>query len=97
MKRTNHIRRAAAVLLSLLLCAQTAAPALAADSRTIYINSAGDLLLDKGFTREYGARQIDRTVDSLLKPLLMREMLFGKLRKGGKAKAEAKNGKIVLT
>ena len=38
-----------------------------------------------------------RTVDSLLKPLLMREMLFGKLRKGGKAKAEAKNGKIVLT
>ena len=60
-------------------------------------NSARELLLDKGFTREYGARQIDRTVDSLLKPLLMREMLFGKLRKGGKAKAEAKNGKIVLT
>ena len=44
MKRTNHIQRAAAVLLSLLLCAQTAAPALAADSRTIYIDSAGDLL-----------------------------------------------------
>ena len=60
-------------------------------------NSARELLLDKGFTREYGARQIDRTVDSLLKPLLMRGMLFGKLRKGGKAKAEAKNGKIVLT
>ena len=60
-------------------------------------NSARELLLDKGFTREYGARQIDRTVDSLLKPLLMHEMLFGKLRKGGKAKAEAKNGKIVLT
>ena len=60
-------------------------------------DSARELLLDKGFTREYGARQIDRTVDSLLKPLLMREMLFGKLRKGGKAKAEAKNGKIVLT
>ncbi len=60
-------------------------------------NSARELLLDKGFTREYGARQIDRTVDSLLKPLLMREMLFGKLRKGGKAKAEAQNGKIVLT
>lgn len=44
MKRIDHIRRAAAVLLSLLLCAQTAAPALAADSRTIYIDSAGDLL-----------------------------------------------------
>lgn len=57
-------------------------------------NSARELLLDKGFTREYGARQIDRTVDSLLKPLLMREMLFGKLRKGGKAKAEAKTARL---
>ena len=58
---------------------------------------AHSLLLDKGYTTEYGAREIDRTVGSLLKPRLMREMLFGKLRKGGKAKAEAKNGKIVLT
>ena len=37
-------------------------------------NSARELLLDKGFTREYGARQIDRTVDSMLKPLLMLEL-----------------------
>ena len=44
MKRIDHIRRAAAILLSLLLCTQTAAPALAADNRTIYIDSAGDLL-----------------------------------------------------
>ena len=29
-------------------------------------NSARELLLDKGFTREYGARQIDRTVDKTL-------------------------------
>ena len=43
------------------------------------------------------ARQIDRTVDSMLKPLLMREILFGKLRKGGKTKADAHDGKIVLT
>ena len=60
-------------------------------------DSAKELLLEKGFTREYGARQIDRTVDSMLKPLLMREILFGKLRKGGKTKAEAHDGKIVLT
>ncbi len=57
---------------------------------------AHDMLLDKGFTAEYGAREIDRTVDSTLKPLLMREMLFGSLRKGGKARADAKDGRIVL-
>ncbi len=58
---------------------------------------AHDLLLDKGYTAEYGAREIDRTVGTLLKPLLMREILFGKLRKGGKAKAETADGKIVLS
>lgn len=58
---------------------------------------AHSLLLDKGYTTEYGAREIDRTVGSLLKPLLMREILFGKLRKGGKAKAETADGKIMLS
>ena len=58
---------------------------------------AHSLLLDKGYTTEYGAREIDRTVSSLLKPLLMREILFGKLRKGGKAKAETADGKIMLS
>ena len=33
----------------------------------------------------------------MLKPLLMREILFGKLRKGGKAKAETADGKIMLS
>ncbi len=58
---------------------------------------AHSLLLDKGYTTEYGAREIDRTVGSLLKPLVMREILFGKLRKGGKAKAETADGKIMLS
>lgn len=40
-------------------------------------------LLARGFTAEYGAREIDRVISSLLKPLLMREILFGRLRKGG--------------
>lgn len=40
-------------------------------------------LLDRGFTAEYGAREIDRVISSLLKPILMREILFGRLRKGG--------------
>ncbi|MBQ8097529.1 MAG: AAA family ATPase [Prevotella sp.] len=40
-------------------------------------------LLSEGFTREYGAREMDRVIAQRLKPMLMREILFGSLRKGG--------------
>lgn len=42
-------------------------------------------MLDEGFSKEYGAREIDRLITHSLKPLLVNEILFGKLRKGGKA------------
>jgi len=41
------------------------------------------LLLKEGFTREYGAREMDRVINGKLKPVLMREMLFGSLKQGG--------------
>ena len=41
------------------------------------------LLLKEGFTREYGAREMDRVIAQRLKPLLMREILFGSLKNGG--------------
>ena len=40
-------------------------------------------LLNEGFTREYGAREMDRVINQRLKPLLMREILFGSLKEGG--------------
>ncbi len=40
-------------------------------------------LLKEGFTAEYGAREIDRVIARQLKPLMMREILFGSLRQGG--------------
>ena len=43
-------------------------------------------LLKEGFTREYGAREMDRVIAQRLKPLLMREILFGSLKQGGKVK-----------
>lgn len=46
---------------------------------------AREKLLEKGFTHEYGAREIDRVISRDLKPLFMREILFGKLRQGGDA------------
>ena len=46
-------------------------------------DAAFDHLLKEGFTREYGAREMDRVISQQLKPLLMREILFGSLKKGG--------------
>ncbi len=45
---------------------------------------AHEYLLNEGFTREYGAREMDRVIAQRLKPLLMREILFGSLKNGGK-------------
>jgi len=44
---------------------------------------AFDHLLKEGFTAEYGAREMDRVIAQQLKPLLMREILFGSLKEGG--------------
>lgn len=44
---------------------------------------ARDYLLRQGFTQQYGAREIDRTLQRYLNPILTREILFGSLRKGG--------------
>lgn len=47
-------------------------------------DQAFEQLLDEGFTREYGAREMDRVISQRIKPLLMREILFGSLQKGGR-------------
>ena len=51
-------------------------------------NAALAQLLDEGFSKEYGAREMDRVIGTRLKPLLMREILFGRLKKGGKIKID---------
>ncbi len=58
---------------------------------------AHEWLLDKGFTKEYGAREIDRVISSQLKPLLMREILFGKLKEGGKTHVSIEGDKLILS
>ncbi len=59
-------------------------------------NEARAMLLDKGFTREYGAREIDRVIGREVKPLLMREILFGKLKNGGDVTIGLKDEKLIL-
>lgn len=53
-------------------------------------------LLSIGFSREYGAREMDRAVIASLKPLLMREILFGSLKDGGEARFKLEDGHIIL-
>ena len=70
---------------------------LSAKSVTLHLSAeARELLLTKGFTPEYGARELDRVIGSMLKPLLMREILFGKLKKSGDAVVEVKDGALRL-
>lgn len=70
---------------------------LSAKNVTLHLSAeARELLLTKGFTPEYGARELDRVIGSMLKPLLMREMLFGRLKKSGDAVVEVKDGALRL-
>lgn len=70
---------------------------LSAKDVTLHLSAeARELLLTKGFTPEYGARELDRVIGSMLKPLLMREILFGRLKKSGDAVVEAKDGALRL-
>lgn len=70
---------------------------LSAKNVTLHLSAeARELLLTKGFTPEYGARELDRVIGSMLKPLLMREILFGKLKKNGDAVVDVKDGALRL-
>ena len=53
---------------------------------------AFEYILKEGFTPEYGAREMDRVISQKLKPLLMREILFGSLRQGGNITIGMKDG-----
>ena len=59
-------------------------------------DEAFDHLLNQGFTRDYGAREMDRVIGQQLKPLLMKEMLFGKLKQGGSVTIEKKNDGLAI-
>lgn len=55
-------------------------------------DEARDLLLQQGFTRDHGAREMDRVIATTLKPLLSREILYGKLKNGGNVNVEVSDG-----
>lgn len=57
---------------------------------------AHNYLLEIGFNKEYGAREMDRILQQNLNRLLMQEILFGKLKKGGTADVKLVNGSLTL-
>jgi len=59
-------------------------------------DEAIDYLVDKGFDHKMGARPMQRTIDQEVKKPLARELLFGKLKNGGKLTINTVDNKIVL-
>ncbi|MBP5437315.1 MAG: AAA family ATPase [Treponema sp.] len=52
------------------------------------------LIAEKGYSREFGARNIARTAESLIASPLVDQLLFGKLSGGGKVGLGVKDGEI---
>lgn len=57
---------------------------------------AETLLKRKGISTEFGAREIDRVIGGEIKPLLVDELLFGRLKKGGSCCLEAGEDRFQL-
>ena len=57
---------------------------------------AFNFLLHEGFTPEYGAREMDRVISQRIKPLLMKEILFGSLQNGGNITIELKDAGLSI-
>ena len=54
------------------------------------------LVKKKGISAEFGAREIERVIQSEIKPLLVDEILFGTLKDGGKCSLTVDDGKFKL-
>ena len=64
---------------------------------TLYADeSARKLIKEKGISAEYGAREIERVIRGSVKPLLVDEILFGRLKEGGRCRLAAIDGQFRL-
>jgi ATP-dependent Clp protease ATP-binding subunit ClpA len=54
-------------------------------------------LAEKGYSREFGARNIGRLVEDKIKTFFVDEVLFGSLAEGGKAVADLVDGEVAIS
>lgn len=59
-------------------------------------DEALDFLTDLGYSKEFGARNMARTVEEQIANPLVDEVLFGKLEKGGTVTANCQGGKLTF-
>lgn len=59
-------------------------------------DQARDFLIRKGYSEKYGAREMDRVIRKHLSSLLMKEILFGSLKDGGKVRVTLKGDDLIL-
>ncbi|WP_125144450.1 AAA family ATPase [Clostridium transplantifaecale] len=59
-------------------------------------DAAKTLLKQKGISQEYGAREIERVIGSEIKPLLVDEILFGSLKRGGDCLLDCTDGAFTI-
>ncbi len=57
---------------------------------------AEGLVMEKGISAEFGAREIERVIQGEIKPLLVDELLFGSLKGGGSCRLTAEGGKFAV-
>ena len=61
-----------------------------------YTAAARERLLELGYSKEYGAREIERTVGRCIRPVLVNEILFGFLKDGGSAEVGFEGGEFTV-
>lgn len=57
--------------------------------------NAKELIRKKGISQEFGAREVDRVIRNEIKSLFVDEILFGKLKKGGKLTLTADEDRFI--
>ena len=68
--------------------------------KNVYINvlnSAVEYFIEHGYTPDLGARPMERIIQTKLAQPLSKELLFGKLKKGGKATISASKNELKIT
>lgn len=58
---------------------------------------AKELVKKRGISQEFGAREVDRVIRNDIKPLFVDEILFGKLKNGGKITISTKAGEFSVS